>query len=422
MRSFLIATVLLWGTWVPCAGQVEEGAEDPDFLWARTDQCLKHNLFRKMPGLILALEERGKRKPALAPRCHFEAARLQEKLGADEEALRSLKRAMRHPEVEYGRKAALVYARTLSRRGGFSAATRILRALQNRIHAAAGDTGMGSAEVDIEFARVCLETGRPGKALRFCERARLKMDDEALESDRQWNPLRYETAFLEGRALGSLGAPQNAMDRYWSYMEKDPDGCAMDPRIALALEHMYRVRGRVPQLRAYLGGLVRRGGPLTAATTLLEYLDLKAMVDKGNTPGLLTEIEGIDPPLWSDGKGPDWHYFQAARALVEKQPDRARDAVLSHIDRNGYFTFGAYILGLVGDEKSLKALYRLAVSVTSHRDIQNITTALARNQRDLARRFLERLQRDASAAHPTEVRRAAKLALQSFPPAGQPIH
>lgn len=422
MRSLLITAVLLWVTWVPCAGQAEDGGGDPEILWTRTDQCLKHNLFRKMPSLILALVERGKRESCLAPRCHYEAARLQVKLGATEEALRSLKRAMHHPGDEYGRKATLVYARTLCRRGEFSAANRALRALQNRFSGGAGRTGAGAAEVDIELAYICLETGRPGKALRFCEWARLKMDDESLDSDRQWNFLRYETALIEGRALEFLGARQAAMDRYWSHMKQDPDGCAMDPRIALALENIYRTRGRMPQLRASLGVMARRCGPLTAASTFLEYLDLKAMVEKGNTPGLLTEIEGIDPPLWNDGKGPDWHFFQAARALVEKRPQRARDAVLSHIDRNGYFTLGAYILGLVGDEKSLAALYKLAVSVTSHRDIQNITTALARNRRKLARRFLERLQRDASAAHPTEVRRAAQLALQSFPPAGQPIH
>jgi len=276
--------------------------------------------------------------------------------------------------------------------------------------------------VEIELARIYLEAGNPGRALAFCEKARVKMNDDDPGTNPFWLNSRYELACIEGRSLESLGAFQAAIRRYWVHLEQDPDGCAKDPRIPMALAERFRKSGELPQFRAALEILARRSGPLTAASSLLEYLDLKDLVDRGNYPGLMTELEGIDPPIWNDGNGPDWHFFLVSRILAERNPLQARDVVLSHIERNGYFTLGVYILGLVGDEKSLKSLYHLAVAETSHRDLMNITTAIARNRCDMAVDLLKRLQKDTSAAHPTELRRAAQVALQSLPPVGQSIH
>ena len=419
MRLFWLTIVacVLVGTG-PGSGTAQGETPERVSIWNRIEQCHDFNLLRVAPDLIRGLDELAGRKPASVARCAYEAARLHLLLDDTDSACHRFKLAMQYTGDPFGRRAVVGLAHLVRRSGDFGATLKALHGLCHWMRSEQGEAdSLPLAEVLTAIARVHLESGDYHRSLLFCEKAAVLLQDRPSDPDRPDIQVAiYELACVKGTALEVAGAADAARDLYWTQLEENSEGCARDPRVPQALERLFRQRGEEATLRQALGLRARSSGPLTGASILLEYLDFKALVASDNIPGLLTELEGIDPPIWRDRQGVDWHFFQAARDLVQRNRLRARDVVLTHLDRNGYFTLGVYILGLIGDERSLSALYRLAVEETSTRDLRNITAAIARNHGDVAARFLEQLQRDSSAAHPTELRRAACLALQSFPP------
>jgi hypothetical protein len=375
-----------------------------------------------MPDLIRELDALAERQTETAARCHFEAAHLQLQLGDEAGAGRRFEAAMRAADDEFGRRSAGERARLALRAGDYPQALRILQSVRARFDSRGSSGAVEAARIEAELARVHLLAGSPGRALRYLERARVMAQRSPSPDEAGDLGLEYEIACLEGEALEALGALEAAQDVYWRHFRENPVACSRDPRILLALERIATVRGRRDRLRSTLEALARRSDPALAASSLLEYLDFKRLIEADNLPGLFAELEGLDPQLWRERAGSDWPFLQAARDLVARCPARARDAVLAHQARNGYFTLGTYILGLVGDECSLASLYSMAVQATSPRDLKNITAAIARNRGSVAARYLERLRYETAAAHPVELRRAAQFALQSFPPVGQSMH
>jgi len=424
MRAVIVILSAFVGLVAPSTGQPDNQRGDRPAIWRRLEECHDFALQRRVPALIRELDALAKRNPGLAARCHYEAARLELMQGRSSDALSRFGQAMRHSEEDYGRRAALAHARLAGRSGECASALRTLHALAHRRALGEEPGQVNLVDIEVERARLHLRAGDPGRALRCLEKARIRCrcPGGSGPPDARAQGLAYDIAYLEGQALEANGAPEAACRTYWRHLDEDPESCSHDSRIPLALVRSCEAHGKVDRLRAELGRRSRMSSTLTVAVTLLDYLDFKAMVDADNVPGLLSEMEGVDPPIWKDRVGLDWHYFQAARDLVARRPGWARSAVLAHMEQNGQFTMGVYILGLVGDEASLRVLYRMAVDATSHRDLKNITTAIARSRRELAAKLLQRLQRDASAAHPVELRRAAQFALQSFPPVGQSIH
>jgi len=422
MRAIPVILLTSFCMVAPSAGQPNVGRGEISTIWQRLEECHDFELKRRVPGLIQELDAMAEQIPDLAPRCHYECARLELMLDRPTRALTRFRHAMQHIQDGYGQRAALAHARLAGRSGRYAAAMRTLHTLAHHRRLGDGPFQVSIADIQVEAARLHLRAGSPGRALKCLERARVVGRGASGRSDERELALEYEIAYLEGQALEANGALAAASRTYWRHLDENPDGCARDPRVPLALVRTFQIRGKMDRLRAELSCRSRQSNTLTVAVTLLDYLDFKAMVDADNVPGLLSEMEGVDPPIWKDRVGLDWHYFQAARDLVAKRPGWARSAVLAHMEQYGQFTMGIYILGLVGDEEALRVLYRMAIEATSHRDLKNITTAIARSRRELAVKLLERLQRDKSAAHPAELRRAAQFALQSFPPVGQSIH
>jgi hypothetical protein len=422
MRAILVILVTSFWMVAPTTGQTNVRRDERCTIWQRLEECHDFELKRRVPGLIRELDAMAERIPDLAPRCHYECARLELMLDRPTRALTRFRHAMQHLQDAYGQRAALAHARLAGQSGQYAAAMRTLHTLAHHRRLEGGPLRVGIADIQVEAARLHLRAGSPGRALTCLERARVVGHSGPGQPRDRELALEYEIAYLEGQALEANGALAAASRTYWRHLDENPDGCARDPRVPLALVRAFQIRGDLDRLRVELSRRSRQSKTLTVAVTLLDYLDFKAMVDAGNVPGLLSELEGVDPPIWKDRDGLDWHYFQAARDLVAKRAAWARSAVLAHMEQYGPFTIGVYILGLVGDEEALRVLYRMAIEATSHRDLKNITTAIARSRRELAVKLLERLQRDTSAAHPAELRRAAQFALQSFPPVGQSIH
>ncbi|MBN2492745.1 MAG: hypothetical protein JXQ29_17995 [Planctomycetes bacterium] len=418
----LVCMVLAPAFGSPAAGQIPETDPQAASVWRQVEECQQQGLLRQMPELIRKLGALASAAVPLAARCHYEAARMHLRLGDAAAAARGFERALRGADGALGWRAASARARLALQAGDYSRAVEIVRTLQVSVRPGGACDAVRAAAVEVELARLHLRAGSPARALRHLERARIVGPDAEPELSQAASELRHETACLEGEAFEALGALAAAEHVYWRQFQDGPRTCAHDPRIPLALVRIAGACGGRERLRRTLELRVRGADPGLAASALLEYLDFKELIEAGNLPGLFAELEGLDPPPGSDGSGPAWPAVQAARDLVSRSPERARDAVLAHQARNGGFPLGACILGLVGDEPALAALYAMAVRETSPRALRHITAAIAGNRGGAAARFLERLASDGAAAHPVELRRAAEFALQSCAPVGQSLH